>query len=65
MPGGSANYAGRRLRLRVPGVMNFGALRQEPFAATLAPARETSSSALRAHACAKTVLLLSGALRAL
>jgi hypothetical protein len=45
--------------------MNFRALGQEAFAATLAPARETSSSALRAHACAKTVLLLSGALRAL
>jgi len=45
--------------------MNFRAFGQETFAATLAPARETSSSALRAHAGAKTVLLLSGALRAL
>jgi hypothetical protein len=45
--------------------MNFRALGQQTFAATLAAARETSSSAFRAHARAKTVLLLSGALRAL
>jgi hypothetical protein len=45
--------------------MNFRALGQEAFAATLAPAGETSPAALRAHARAKTVLILSGALRAL
>jgi hypothetical protein len=45
--------------------MNFRALGQETFAATLAPPCETSPSALRAHARAKTVLILSGALRAL
>jgi hypothetical protein len=45
--------------------MNIRALRQEAFAATLAPARETSPSALRAHTRAKTVLILSGALGAL
>jgi hypothetical protein len=45
--------------------MNFRALWQETFTATLAPARETGPSALRAHARAKTVLILSGALRAL
>jgi hypothetical protein len=45
--------------------MNFRALRQEAFAAALAPPGETGSSALRAHARAKTVLILSGALGAL
>jgi len=45
--------------------MNFGALRQEPLAASLATPGETGASALRAHARAKTVLILSGALRAL
>jgi hypothetical protein len=45
--------------------MNFRALGQEPFAAPLAPPGETGTSALRAHARAKTVLILSGALRAL
>jgi hypothetical protein len=45
--------------------MNFRALRQEPFAAALATPGETGSTALRAHARAKTVLILSGALRAL
>jgi hypothetical protein len=45
--------------------MNFRALRQEAFTATLAPACEAGASALRAHARAKTVLILSGALRAL
>jgi hypothetical protein len=49
----------------MPGEMNFRALRQQPFAATLTAPRETGSPALRAHARAKTVLILSGALRAL
>ena len=53
------------LRLRMPGVMNFRAFRQQTFAATLAAPRETGSPALRAHARAKTVLILSGALGAL
>lgn len=45
--------------------MNFRALGQEAFTAALPPPRETGSSALRAHARAKTVLILSGALGAL
>jgi hypothetical protein len=45
--------------------MDFRALRQEAFAAPLATPGETSTPALRAHARAKTVLILSGALRAL
>ncbi len=62
----SASFADRRkLRLGVPGVMNFHAFRQEPLAATLAPARESGASALCAHAGAKTVLVFAGPLRAL
>ena len=49
----------------MPGVMNVGALRKQPFAAPLAAPRETGSAALCAHARAKTVLILSGALGAL
>jgi hypothetical protein len=49
----------------MPGVMNFGTLWKQTFAATLASSRETGSAALCAHACAKTVLILSGALGAL
>jgi hypothetical protein len=45
--------------------MNFCALGQEAFTSALPPACETGSSALRAHARAKTVLILSGALGAL
>jgi len=45
--------------------MDFGALGQEPFAATLASSRETGATAFCAHARAKTVLILSGALGAL
>jgi hypothetical protein len=45
--------------------MNFRALRQETLAAALPPPGKTGPSALRAHARAKTVLILSGALRAL
>jgi hypothetical protein len=45
--------------------MDFRAFRQEAFTAALPPPRETGSSALRAHARAKSVLILSGALRAL
>jgi hypothetical protein len=45
--------------------MNFRALRQETFAAALAAPRQTGASSLRAHARAKTMLILSGALGAL
>jgi hypothetical protein len=45
--------------------MNFRALGQQALAATLAPSCEAGASALRAHARAKTVLILSSALRAL
>jgi hypothetical protein len=45
--------------------MNLRAFRQQTLAATLAAPRETCSTALRAHARAKTVLILSGALGAL
>jgi hypothetical protein len=45
--------------------MNLRALRQQTLAATLASPRETGPSALRAHARAKTVLILSGALGSL
>jgi hypothetical protein len=45
--------------------MNLRALRQQTFTAALASSREAGSTALRAHACAKTVLILSGALGAL
>jgi hypothetical protein len=45
--------------------MNFHAFRQEPFPSTLTPPREGRPAALRAHARAKTVLIFSGALRAL
>jgi hypothetical protein len=45
--------------------MNFRALGQEAFTAALPPPGETGSSALGAHARAKTVLILSGALGAL
>jgi len=53
------------LSLRMPGVMYFRALRQQTLAATLAAPCEAGSPALCAHARAKTVLILSGALRAL
>jgi hypothetical protein len=45
--------------------MNFHALGQKPLATALAPSRERGASAFRAHARAKTVLILSSALRAL
>jgi hypothetical protein len=45
--------------------MNFRALRQQTFAATLASPRETGPPALCAHARAKTVLILSGPFGAL
>jgi len=45
--------------------MNFNAFRQEPFPSTLTPPRERRPAAFRAHARAKTVLIFSGALRAL
>jgi len=45
--------------------MNFGALRQQPFAAALAATRETGPPGFRAHTGPKTMLILSGALGAL
>jgi hypothetical protein len=45
--------------------MDFHALRQKTLAAALTASREGGPSAFRAHARAKTVLILSGALRAL
>jgi hypothetical protein len=45
--------------------MHFSALRQQAFAPALTPPRETGSPTLGAHARAKTVLIFSGALRAL
>lgn len=45
--------------------MHFGALRQQAFAAALTPPGETGPPTFSAHARAKTVLIFSGALRAL
>jgi hypothetical protein len=45
--------------------MDFHALRQKTFAAALTATRETGPPAFRAHPRAKTMLILSGALRAL
>jgi len=45
--------------------MNFHALRQKPFPSTLTAPRECRPAAFRAHPRAKTVLIFSGALRAL
>jgi hypothetical protein len=53
------------LSLSVPGEMHFHALRQKPLASALPPPRQRGASAFRAHPCAKTVLILSSALRAL
>ena len=53
------------LRLRVAGVMDFHALRQQPLASALTTPREGGAPRFRAHARAKTVLILSGALGAL
>ncbi len=49
----------------MPGVMNFHAFRQETLAAALAAAGEGGPTGLGAHARAKSVLILSSALRAL
>jgi hypothetical protein len=49
----------------MPGEMDFRALRQKTFPAALTSPCETGSPAFRAHAGAKSVLLLSGALGAL
>jgi hypothetical protein len=49
----------------MPGVVHFHAFRQQPFPAALAPPGESGAAAFRAHPRAKTVLILSGALRAL
>jgi hypothetical protein len=53
------------LGLRVPGVMNFRPLRQQPFTSTLTTPGEGCAAGLGAHARAKTVLILPGALGAL
>jgi hypothetical protein len=45
--------------------MNFHALRQQPFASALATPRKGGAPGFRAHTRAKTVLILSSALRAL
>src|ERR1700719_4064147 len=45
--------------------MKFHALPQQPFSATLTPARESGAAALRAHAGAKTVLVFPGPFRTL
>jgi hypothetical protein len=45
--------------------MNLSAFRQETFPAALATSRESGAPAFCAHARAKTVLIFSGALRAL
>jgi hypothetical protein len=45
--------------------MDFHALWQKAFAPALAASREGGPPALRAHTRPKTVLILSGALRAL
>jgi hypothetical protein len=51
--------------LRVAGVMNFRTLRQQPFTSTLTTPGEGGAAGLGAHARAKTVLILPGALGAL
>ena len=61
----SANFADKKLGLGMAGVRDFHTLRQQPFPAPLAPPREGRPAAFRAHAGAKTVLIFSGALRAL
>ena len=45
--------------------MDFRALRQQPFTPSLTAPRKAGPPGLGAHARAKTVLILSGALRAL
>jgi hypothetical protein len=45
--------------------MDLSALRQEALATPLAPPCEGGAAAFRAHARAKSMLLFSGALRAL
>jgi hypothetical protein len=45
--------------------MNLNALRQEALTSPLTPPRERGAAAFRAHARAKSMLLFSGALRAL
>jgi len=45
--------------------MDFHALRQQPLPAALTPARESGPARFRAHASAKSVLVLPGALGAL
>jgi hypothetical protein len=45
--------------------MNFHAFRQQPLPPALTPPGEGGAAAFRAHARAKTMLVFSGALRAL
>ncbi len=54
-----------KLRLGVTSEMDFHAFRQEAFASPLTAPCESGASAFGAHPRAKTVLLFSGALRAL
>jgi hypothetical protein len=61
----SASCVANELRLGVAGVVDFHAFGQQPFAAALATPGESGAPAFRAHPRAKTVLILSGALRAL
>lgn len=65
MPRGLAAPRLVGLSLGVAGVMHFHALRQKALATALTPPCQRSASAFCAHARAKTVLILSSALRAL
>ncbi len=65
MPDRCANCSDDSLGLRVAGEMNFDALRQETLATALAPAGKSGAAAFRAHPRTKSVLLFSGAFRAL
>lgn len=55
----------KRSGLRVPRVLDVGALRQQPLAATLTTAGESGAAALGAHARAEAVLAFPGAFRRL
>jgi hypothetical protein len=49
----------------MPGVLNLGALRQEPLAATLTTTGEGGAATFGAHARTKPVLAFPGPFRAL
>jgi hypothetical protein len=49
----------------VAGVLNFRALRQQPFTAALATTSERSATTFGAHPRTETVLAFPGAFRAL